>query len=228
MIVYAIGDIHGQYDMLMDILGQIENDRDPNQKTTIVFLGDYVDRGPKSFEVVDHLQHLKPDENLDYIFLRGNHEQMLIEYDRGEDRYGDFMDNGGTATWISYDNNGAYIHDHIDWYIRLKWFHQIGRYVFVHAGIDPFKTPEQCSNDTLIWAREFNSYDGVYLNNMFVVHGHTPTDSPKLLSNQLNIDTGAAYAREWSESSGHLSAVRIDTDKGPEAFKFFKSYLKKD
>ena len=213
--VYAFGDVHGCLDELKELHALVEQDRD-GAPSTYVFLGDYIDRGPDSAGVVQFLIDAssgEDDTRPAYVFIRGNHEQMMRDAEYGEDRDAVYiwMSNGGVETQKSYFD-GRY--DHSDFYKRLRWYHSIGDVAFVHAGIDPEKSLEDQSNNTLIWSREFNRYNGTFKDNRYVVHGHSPVPDVYRLNNQINIDTGCVFGQDFSEDYGKLTALKITSESG--------------
>lgn len=221
--LYAIGDIHGCYDEMHELLLLIEEDANL-QPTKIVFLGDYVDRGPDSAMVIDYLIRYKERArpNLKLIFLKGNHEDMLMKACFGKPTLQDedmFYYNGGYATKLSYEKENLIFKDHEEFYNSLERYHRHGDFFFVHAGLNPTAStfPQDLDRnvkyyeyDPLIWDRAWNNYDGVYHDNLFVVHGHTPVQEIHYLPNQINIDTGCVFGKEHSDKYGQLTGVRLD------------------
>lgn len=220
MKLYAIGDIHGCFNELEELMELIIKDigRDTAK---IVFIGDYVDRGPDSALVVDSLNQLRLNglEGIEFVFLKGNHEDMLINAifeTPSRDDYDMFWFNGGSATKQSYDDNNFIFKDHEEFYRSLVRYHQHEDFFFVHAGLAPAKTLDRAIDnfvagfDALIWAREWNDYDGEFPDNVFVVHGHTPVANVDFHKNQVNIDTGCVFGKQHSENYGQLTAVRLD------------------
>lgn len=231
MKLYAIGDAHGCFKELQDLMDLIFDDiGDDNAK--IVFLGDYIDRGPMSCQVVDYLNSLRTSGpiGIEFVFLKGNHEDMLIEgeLNRTSREQSDmFWYNGGHQTKQSYDDYNMKFEDHRDFYESLERYHRHEDFFFVHAGINPnSKTIEEAteraywSNDGLLWDRVWNDYDGEFPENVFVVTGHTPAPEVKFNKNKVNIDTGCVFGREWSEEYGKLTAIRLDgrTEKEIKVF----------
>lgn len=210
--LYAIGDIHGCYNAFLKILAQIYADIE-GDAAKIVFMGDYVDRGPQSWQVIQHLRDLQnaknpKNKNIEYVFLRGNHEDMLLDYLSSSSTWG-FLNNGGRNTMLSYEDAGANLREDLDFYRSLVLYHQHDDIVFVHAGMHPYARVEDQYEETLLWTRDWNDYDEEYAGNVFVVHGHTPVMEVDRHKNQLNIDTGCVYGKTHS-AYGNLTAVRID------------------
>ncbi len=194
--VFAVGDIHGCYDALCRLLERIPiawgRDR-------LVFLGDYIDRGPDSFEVVEHLIELGR-RHPEVVFLKGNHEAMLLEYLDGRDRL-TYLYNGGRQTLESYLRRapaaaGSPIPDeHRRFFEALRLFYETEDYVFVHAGMRHGAPPERQKSEDLLWIRE----DFLAERRSFgkrVVFGHTPFEEPLIEENKIGIDTGAVYGNK--------------------------------
>jgi serine/threonine protein phosphatase 1 len=194
--VFAIGDIHGCYDKLLNLLERLPIDWSADQ---LVFMGDYIDRGPKSFEVVDYLIVLKA-QHPDIVFLKGNHEQMLEDYLSGKDRI-TYLYNGGQQTLESYmrhaDTGAKHpIPDrHLRFFESLAMFFETEDYIFVHAGLREDLPLHQQGPEDLLWIRE----QFIYTTRSFgkrVVFGHTPFDEPLVEPNKIGIDTGAVYGNK--------------------------------
>ncbi len=194
--IFAIGDIHGCMDKLGPLIDQldIEFERD-----TVVFIGDYIDRGPRSFEVVEYLINLKK-RHQDIIFLKGNHEDMLEKYLSGVDRF-TYLANGGQQTLDSYLEQDRMpktfpIPDsHLDFFKSLVLFFETDQYIFVHAGLKNKIPLDLQKTHDLLWIRsEFIHSD--YDFGKQVVFGHTPFPEPLVLPNKIGIDTGAVYGNK--------------------------------
>lgn len=207
--LYAVGDIHGCYETLKALLTKVDADRD-GAPAKVVFLGDYIDRGPLSSHVIDHMIRLQghPPEGVEFVFLRGNHEEFMLDpYAAGM-----WFHNGGKQTLDSYvwggDTDHDWIKKHTYWIQEnTVYTHRDGRFLFVHAGINPERSLDKQSEETMVWNRDFNDYDGKFPEDVFVVHGHTPVPSPQLNRNQVNIDTGCVFHRGFSENYGKLTAA---------------------
>lgn len=227
--LYAIGDIHGMYDQTVELLVKIREDIG-NDYAKIVFIGDYVDRGPDSRKVIELIISLKtmmenPDSRIEFVFLKGNHEDMMLS-DHSMKMSGSWLGNGGYETLDSYmidvknkvmDREA--LDAHIEWLRNnLVISHRDGKYFFVHAGINPYVPLDEQDKDQMIWSRTFTSYGGDYPEGVFVVHGHTPMKNPDLMTNRLNIDTGCVFGSKipnWGghEGYGNLTAVVLHEDK---------------
>lgn len=190
---FAIGDIHGTFDRLQNLMQKIPIDLDTD---TLVFIGDYIDRGPGSVEVVDYLLELK-QRVPGTIFLKGNHEEMLQKYLDGSDRF-TYLLNGGQKTLDSYLSQTSQPDsfpippEHMDFFKSLQLCHETDSHIFVHAGLRP-KVPlaSQASED-MLWIRDkfiYSKYDF----GKPVVFGHTPLEKPLVEFNKIGIDTGAVY-----------------------------------
>ena len=194
--ILAIGDIHGCLDKLISLMDII--DIDP-EKDTLVFIGDYIDRGAQSKGVVDYLLELVERQER-VILLKGNHEQMFELYLSGKDRL-TFLANGGDATLRSY---GMDLHSaeanripnaHIRFFDKLRLCHETDQYIFVHAGLKsniPLKDQDQLD---MLWIRDEFIYSDFDFGKR-VIFGHTPFRQPLVLDNKIGIDTGAVYGNK--------------------------------
>ena len=191
--IFAIGDIHGCYDQLTALMDIIPIDL---KKDTLVFIGDYIDRGPQSVEVVDYLIELKRQTPA-IIFLKGNHEDMLEKYLDGTDRF-TYLLNGGQQTLDSYLNRSAQSgthpipSEHRQFFKSLRLIYETEEYIFVHAGLRPKVALESQETEDLLWIRDkflYSRYDF----GKPVIFGHTPLSEPRVESNKIGIDTGAVF-----------------------------------
>lgn len=210
MRVYCIGDIHGRLDLLQEIVRKI-NVQQQNflGSTYVVFLGDYVDRGPSSKQVVDYLID-SPIPDAKMVYLLGNHEQSLLQFMYGSD-FGiahEWFRFGGIATLQSYgvvlkgiptnkdldsirqDLNDKCSLSHKHFYQSLEISFELGSYLFVHAGIRPKVPLDKQNPDDLLWIRE-EFLDSKRNHGKVIVHGHSVTDKPVVLPNRIGLDTGA-------------------------------------
>lgn len=206
--IITIGDIHGELNKLNLLLDWVS----PAEDDQIVFLGDYIDRGRSSCGVIDRLLSFRQDFPTT-IFLRGNHEQMLLDALEEEKRkthtdpserkvfsfYNSilemFLRNGGKETLHSYGVNRVkdIPEDHIDFMASTTFWWVYKNFIFVHAGLEPNVPLEEQYQGTLLWAR--NSPPGK--NGKIHVVGHTPTSDgePRLEAGLYSLDTGAVYGR---------------------------------
>ena len=225
-LVYAVGDIHGYSRQLCDLLDQIAEDAAasaPAERPLLVFIGDYVDRGPDSRGVIERLLALEADGRFEVICLMGNHEDALLRFLVDPGYASAWIGNWGEATLRSYDveppllpNDATceaaqarfrevFPPEHRAFLGRLKLSVTVGDYLFVHAGVRPGVALDAQAERDLIWIRyEFLESDADL--GKVVVHGHTPTDTPELRTNRISIDTGVYF-------SGVLSAVRLQGEE---------------
>jgi serine/threonine protein phosphatase 1 len=192
---FAIGDIHGCADRLEALIARLEIDA---QQDRLIFIGDYIDRGPDSKGVIDRILGLKETIG-NVICLLGNHEQMFINYylhDRDREL---FLGNGGFSTLASYgfqrsgrDRPFRMPEPHLRFYQSLLPFYEAADHIFVHAGLRPgVPLPEQDLDD-LLWSR-FEFIRSPCNFGKRVVFGHTPFSVPLVEPNKIGIDTGAVY-----------------------------------
>lgn len=183
---YAIADLHGRYDLLIQALNTIF--RRPGGGTVIT-LGDYIDRGSQSRQVIEHLMTLReaPQAGWKVICLKGNHEDMMVEtIDKPLD-IGWWVGNGGAQTLVSY--GGKVPPEHLAWAKDLPTIHADQHRVFVHAGVDPTKPLDQQTEEFKLWYRYVDNAD-IGHGERHVVHGHTPNpDGPERYENRTNLDT---------------------------------------
>jgi serine/threonine protein phosphatase 1 len=210
--LYAIGDIHGRRDLLDRLLGLIETDAaQGNGPKTLIFLGDYVDRGPSSNEVVERVSTLDLP-GWDLVALRGNHEQILLEFCENSEVYRAWREFGGAETLLSYgvrpptfdkveDFERARVEftallpaTHLHFLRSLSNSHVAGDYFFVHAGVRPGIALDRQVAEDLLWIREDFLLSDLDFEKV-IVHGHTPVEKPVIRSGRIGIDTGA-YATD--------------------------------
>src|SRR5579863_1390187 len=195
--LFAIGDIHGCIDELSTMMKAIA----PASGDTVVFVGDYVDRGPSASNVLDFMLELGNGE-AEYVFLKGNHEDMMLSYLGLPGRYGEsFLMNGGAQTLCSYGMNEESFDQaaemipqrHVDFLRELGTSYLRPPYLFVHAGILPTRQlEEQCVED-MLWIRQEFIFNPHQLS-ATVVFGHTPMRAVMVdLPYKLGIDTGLVY-----------------------------------
>ncbi|HHI87360.1 MAG TPA: serine/threonine protein phosphatase [Candidatus Cloacimonetes bacterium] len=198
----AVGDIHGQFDMLQELMGKII----PSDKDFFVFIGDYIDRGKKSREVVDYLINFKKEYKS--VFLRGNHEDMLLDLLGLDEKaiYGSYYEhNGGEFTAVSYGDAGSIVSDlghlmpqeHLDFIQKTKIFFETDRYYFAHGGVMPGVPFDEQKREVLIWIRyQFINYPTGL--DKIVVFGHSPQRRVLITEDKIGIDTGAGYFKKLS------------------------------
>ncbi len=222
--IYAIGDIHGRADLLAALHDRIRTDGEahPDRRKVLIYIGDYVDRGMESREVIDLILD-RPPSGFDVIPLKGNHEALMLDFfeDAGTDEI--WLGNGGKATLFSY---GVQLNDrmsgdeslddvrqqfrnnlpdpHLQFLRALRVNHVEGDYFFVHAGIRPRLALDRQDENEMIWIREeflLSTAD----HGKIIVHGHSISRSlePEIRNNRIGIDTGAF-------ASGVLTCLVLD------------------
>ncbi len=222
--VYAIGDIHGRYDLLQDMHEKIAEDAAESAAATrvIVYLGDYVDRGLRSRDVIDYLLG-DPMPDFECIHLLGNHEFAMREF-LDDAEYGfNWLGFGGETTLLSYgvtmtprqvtakgleearqQFRGLIPASHVEFLDGLRLYHVEDDYLFIHAGVRPGTPLERQDPHDLIWIRD-EFLDSTIDHGRLVVHGHSIVRRPEIRSNRICVDTGA-YA------TGQLTALVIEED----------------
>jgi serine/threonine protein phosphatase 1 len=216
--IYAVGDIHGRLDLLDQLLRMIQLDnaeRPPAERQTLIFLGDYIDRGPASPGVIERLL-AGPPEGFDCICLMGNHEELLLRSLSESATMYNWLVNGGKETLASYgvrvEDHGlnglaealadALPESHYGFLRGLGISVSFGDYFFVHAGVRPrVSLAEQATEDCLYIREPFLSHRGSF--GKIVVHGHTPVREPDVRANRIGIDTGGFF-------TGRLTALRLE------------------
>jgi serine/threonine protein phosphatase 1 len=210
----AIGDIHGCAKTLTSMIDQLM----VTHEDTVVFMGDYVDRGDGVFSVIEQLIEFK-EMFPNTVFIKGNHEDMFIRYLKGEggcDNARMFKYNGGTSTinnYLEHLNITDTVQDpfawdklpvsHQEFYDNLKVMYEHDQYVFVHAGVRPqVHLADQLDHD-MIWIRdEFLHWPLEVLKDRVVVHGHTPMDRAELekynnkYGDKFNLDSACVFGVE--------------------------------
>jgi len=224
-LVYAIGDIHGCYRQLRELLQRIALDaeqRADGRTPNLIFCGDYVDRGPESARVIDALCWIKRHGPYNAHFLKGNHEQVMLNYLANPPAAAPWLRFGGIETLQSYgvepppaaapraahlkardDLLEALPVAHLRFLEALELMVGIGDYAFVHAGIKPGRALSEQSEEDMLWIR--NGFVDVETRlERIIVHGHTwVDDQPQFGPWRIGIDTGAY-------ETGALTAVRLE------------------
>jgi len=222
---YVVGDIHGRLDLLEDLLAKIhaELQHHPARKTLLVFVGDLIDRGPSSAQVIERLRTYRR-QAIQTVFLLGNHEEVLLRIMSGEcELITKWRWFGGSECLQSYGvDTSQFAHlnetdalaavraaiprEHVEFLETFADTCRFGDYLFVHAGIRPGVRLELQSQSDLRWIREpflFDDSDHGFV----VVHGHTIREDVEELPNRIGIDTGAYR-------TGVLTALAIEgTDR---------------
>jgi serine/threonine protein phosphatase 1 len=219
--IYAVGDIHGRADLLGELESRIRDDwaARPAEQAMIIYLGDFIDRGPRSKEVLDYLSKASGDATA-RRFLTGNHEATLLRFIDEPHIIHSWRQFGALETLYSYgvdvrdlmrgggaqEAHTAFLQafppEHLAFLRKLETLVVIGGYCFVHAGLKPGIAINKQVPADLLWIRdEFLDFRGAF--GKVVVHGHTPVDHPVLLPNRINVDTGAYV-------TGRLTAVVLE------------------
>jgi serine/threonine protein phosphatase 1 len=216
--VYAIGDIHGRSDLLDRLHDLIETDLSTApEKTVVIYLGDYVDRGPDSHGVIERL--IRPRfPGVETLALLGNHEDMLLQFLDAPYGASLWLTNGGDATLHSYKVKipasfdellmtqrallGVLPRHHKQFLMSLPVQVQFGDYLFVHAGIKPGLPVDRQSREQMIWIRDV-FLDSEIDHGLIVVHGHTIVHEVEWRPNRIGVDTGAY-------TTGRLTALVLE------------------
>jgi calcineurin-like phosphoesterase family protein len=222
--IYVIGDIHGRADLLKNIHRGIDAAKVSAGATESieVYLGDYIDRGPRSADVLSEL--IDRSKARRTAFLRGNHEQLLLDFVDGKSLLGQWKAVGALPTLLSYglparllagDTPEAEVREalrqrlptaHLDFLAVTGSYVRMPPYLMVHAGLRPgVRLEHQQAADILGIRNDFLDYEGDL--GYLVVHGHTPVEEPDFRPNRINIDTGAF-------ATNRLTCLRIDAN-GP-------------
>jgi serine/threonine protein phosphatase 1 len=216
----VIGDIHGCLKTLQQLL---EKKVRPDTGDELYFVGDYIDRGPDSKGVLDYLIAMK-DSGYKMVFIRGNHEEMLIESFSGETYFHPWIYNGGGRTlesfglgeeeYLSLPGDKKLPPRYMDFLSHTTYYTELDRAFIVHAGFNFHDDNPFHDLDAMIWSRNFD-YDRYKAKGKPVIHGHTPVDLDairKTLFNPerklINIDAGCVYS-DYPEL-GNLIALDID------------------
>jgi len=219
--VYAIGDIHGRYDLLTELLDRVGEHSaalPPSQSLHIVFLGDIIDRGPQSAQALELIFDLQSKSD-NVILLLGNHEEaMLHALDGSVDSLRGWMGVGGDATvrsfglepWRRDEDPVGYLRrlrgviprEWVGWLKRLPLSARSGDYFFCHAGVRPGVSLRRQLRQDLLWIREDFLDDPAY-HGAIIVHGHSVEQAVSIRHNRIGIDTGAYH-------TGVLTALYLE------------------
>jgi serine/threonine protein phosphatase 1 len=221
--IYAIGDIHGRAELLSSLCARIDEDLEarPTREPIQVLLGDYIDRGSNTREVIEMLIARRRQQNL--VLLKGNHEECALEFLRDPSTLSQWKSIGGLDTLRSYGITPARSDDeksqrdaalalrksmpksHLGFLEGLALSFSSGDFFFVHAGVRPGVPLREQSQHDLLWIRdEFLLHEEDF--GKVVVHGHTPSHEPQIRANRINIDTGA-YATD------RLTCLVLENDR---------------
>lgn len=210
--LFSIGDIHGCFNSFQEL---IESKIDLQLNDKLILLGDYIDRGSQSKEVVEYIIHLQ-NKGYDVIPLMGNHEKMLLDAFVNKESLPLWIHNGGSETLKSFGINSLneLPVPYINFFKGLPYYYSLNEYLFVHAGFnDDVKDPFD-DKHSMIWVCR-KEYRNIALADKTIVHGHCPIrviDCAKRVKanlNVLNLDTGCVYSDRVGY--GKLSALELNT-----------------
>lgn len=207
MAIFAIGDVHGCVEELEELLGMLPLKDD----STVIMLGDYIDRGPFSRRVLETLMEWRTRHN--FVTLSGNHEEMLREFLDGSNpqRVARFILNGGSSTLADFaDEHGEWVvpTSHIKFLEELKLWHETDDHFFVHAGVPDIALKELDpvrDRDELLWIRR-SFINSTRKWEKRIVHGHTPVNAVEVSAARINVDTACAYG-------GFLTAIELPSHR---------------
>ncbi|MCB0333009.1 MAG: serine/threonine protein phosphatase [Bdellovibrionales bacterium] len=201
--LFVIGDIHGCVSELVLLLEYLTGELDFSDRDHLIFIGDYIDRGPASKEVIDVLMSFQSHHPESVFFLKGNHEDMFLSYLGFEGNLGaGYLANGGIACLESYGFGKGVSpekirenlpQNHLDFYQNLNRYIIYDRFVFVHAGLNPLRDLRFQLDEDLFWIRD------EFISNMHyfkktIVFGHTPFEDVMFhLPYKIGLDTGLVY-----------------------------------
>jgi serine/threonine protein phosphatase 1 len=224
--IYAVGDIHGRLDLLDAIHRLILADCEQGapERRVVVYVGDYVDRGAASREVIDRLL-AQPLAGFEAVHLKGNHEDLMLEFLEKGTRGEVWMRNGADRTlesygvevpmWLQPDLGKMHMEfaerlptAHLRFLHDLKPTHREGDYLFAHAGVRPGVALDEQADEDVVWIRDlFLNSDADF--GARVVHGHTIVPEPVLKHNRIGIDTGAYRTNRLTCAVLEADTVRL-------------------
>ena len=217
--ILAVGDIHGMYEKLINLMEKVQFNP---KEDLLIFLGDYIDRGPQSLECVDYVMSLQQQYPERVICLKGNHEAMCSNYYKYEGHKQSFMsegndlqmvlvwlDNGGKDTFRQFKKlKKTELQKRLRWMRTLSTYYQAGNYYFCHAGVEPYILLDKQREEDLLWIHKW--FIRMYHKNEIIVVGHTPVQRldyppvPQFLDNNIILcDTGSFM------DDGKLSCVDV-------------------
>lgn len=199
--IIGISDIHGEYEKLCCVIDKIS----PQKSDTIVFMGDYIDRGPKSREVVDKL--IETGDICNCVYLIGSHEYALMHASKDEYYNYLFWNYGGPKTVESYGSFENIFNIHGDFFNNLQYYHIIDNYLFVHAGIRPGVPMEEQSETDMVYIRDSFIYSPHGFDKK-IIFGHTEFSDPLIMNDKICIDTGCGKYKD-----AFLTAIVIEQGK---------------
>lgn len=237
-MIYAIGDIHGHFDKLLEAHALIEEDRAlyGSDDTPIVHIGDLCDRGPQTKDVIQYLMD-GVNAGKEWVVLKGNHDQMFLDFLAGGDGSSTRLKSG--ITWLDQSMGGrttlssygvrksllgseekfrkraraAVPKSHVDFLNELPVWYRAEGMIFVHAGIRPGFPLDAQDEEDLLWIRDDFLWH-LDRHEALIVHGHTPVDEPTHYGNRVNIDTGAGWGAALTPVVFEHDRVYILTAEG--------------
>mgnify|MGYP001159308595 FL=1 len=191
---FAFGDIHGMYDTFLKLLYRVMRRVEDSSEPVLVFLGDYVDRGPDSAKVVARIREIEQGfggkfKKVRSVFIRGNHDQHFID-SMNHGNYTLLGYPGGAQTAVSYAGNLDQMLDDARWLEQQPNAYYTDDFFFTHAGVNPDVPLMQQNEETLHYIRRKFLIDEKDYGRL-IVHGHTITDGPDVRSNRVGLDTGS-------------------------------------
>ena len=211
LVIQVVGDVHGCLDELEQVLAKLNGSTSTTNSRILIFLGDLIDRGPKSRQVIERVLNERDARSRggEVRLIRGNHEQLLLDFmAEPEHNGGLWLRNGGLETLRSY---GVFVDpgisgkklkfcrdellqklpsSHLTLLQTSQFACSFGDYFFCHAGVDPDIPLKSQAEKTLLWTRDNKALDNQTLEKL-VVHGHTPVKEASSRVGHINIDTGA-------------------------------------
>lgn len=210
---FAIGDLHGRYDLFQKVEQFLKLFYPEGGK--LVILGDMIDRGPQSRQLIERLIRGPENDKWEWVTLMGNHEAMMLSglgdmLDGGRQGvYKWWLSHGGETTIASYGGRAKIPDEHIQWLLALPQYHTDDHRLYVHAGVNPDKPLNEQVEDTLLWI--FHKDDMTKgCEHYHVVHGHKDKLHPLCLEGRTGLDVGA-YKRGWIA----LAEFNDDEEGGP-------------
>lgn len=205
--IFAIGDIHGCNDAFQQMLF---TEIKINKLDEIYCIGDYIDRGPDSKDVIDTIISLK-EQGYQIHTLRGNHEQMMMDAELSMENFQRWYNNGGNTTLESFDVDrySSMPGKYKEFFENTQYYFKTDEYVFVHAGLNFEKDDIFEDKDAMLWLRDFSPQQNK-LGNKLMIHGHTPKSLHYILNqkgNCINIDAGCVYNEH--RNLGNLIAISL-------------------
>jgi serine/threonine protein phosphatase 1 len=210
--LFAVGDIHGCFNAFQILLDQKIRIRKSDK---VILLGDYIDRGTQSKEVIDYIIDFKA-KGFDIVPLSGNHEAMLIDAYENEELESKWIQNGGSETLKSFNISSLNYMEakYIEFFKGLPYYFALEEYLFVHAGFNDSDINPFADKYSMIWVCN-QTYENPLLMNKIIIHGHRPVPVDVCIkmvhsnTNVINLDTGCVYSNRTGY--GTLTAIELNT-----------------